>query len=928
MGIKRKFIGWDKPLLELALANFAKERNGESSPIDLEKTLILLPSGEAGRALLNGLAGLASENSSYLLPPKILTIEPFLLFGSDPFKIAPRELSVAGWTNILQTIDFANFANLFPQASAKKDFNWAYKNACVFYSLRRALGEGGHSIKDISGREDIEERERWLELAEIERRYLQLIKEQELEDAENIKLQSFAPKTFKKFERLIVLAVPDLPKVVCDKISSLPAGPSVELWINAPAEKENDFDEWGRPLFRSWKDAVLPLQNSSIRAADNPEEQCLSCLQALSEKQVESSANFATGMLNGDLIPVFKMFMEKNGAKIYDPSGEKTVKSGLCVLISALNDFLSDASFASIEKLIRIPDFFRFIIPDNTDIETAINAVDDFKSKYLPHSVKHAKNLLERAKKNGGAKDSKILGEIFAGFEKTHDDFENSESASSFLSSLISKSYKSRKFIQSDMEDARFLQAAEKLSEILFECSSERFKSLSPDKLQEFALIERFFREGTIYPNRPENSIEISGWLELAWKKEPKLFLIGMNEGFVPGSITGDMFLPDSLRQKIGLRTNEERFARDAFIFAGLLNSRRPDDVCVIVGRENVDGKLLKPSRLLFLCDETDFVKRAAAVFCELGRSGISVPPNPGPLWKLKADFSLSVSSLRVTAFRDYLECPFRFYLKHVLMFDEGDYEKTEIDAMEFGNILHDTMKILRKYPDSKDESELKKLLIGEFDMIFADKYGQQLSISLMYQKRSLEMRLAKAAEKEAESRSDGWETLDIEYEIGGYEGVVFNGMKIKGRIDRIDYNRHLKTLRIIDYKSSERAKSPESEHWTSKLKKWRDLQLPLYKILIQKENYAAKNGISECENVVCSYFNLPKAVTETGIKDWNNMDLQLPGATAKIEEIISAIQNKIFWPPAEKVKYEISKRLFPYPVNSCACPPEKDGVY
>jgi ATP-dependent helicase/DNAse subunit B len=256
-------------------------------------------------------------------------------------------------------------------------------------------------------------------------------------------------------------------------------------------------------------------------------------------------------------------------------------------------------------------------------------------------------------------------------------------------------------------------------------------------------------------------------------------------------------------------------------------------------------------------------------------------------------------------------------------MFDEGDYEKTEIDAMEFGSILHETMKILLNYPDLKDESGLKRLLIGEFEKIFADKYGEQLSISLMYQKRSLEMRLAKAAEKEAESRRNGWETLDVEYEIGGYEGIVLNGMKIKGRIDRIDYNRHLKTLRIIDYKSSEKAKSPESEHRASKLKKWKDLQLPLYKILIQKENYAAKKGISGCENIVCAYFNLPKAVTETGIKDWNNMDSQLPGASAKIEEIISAIQNKIFWPPANKLKYEISKRLFPYPVNFCACPPQ-----
>jgi ATP-dependent helicase/nuclease subunit B len=37
----------------------------------------------------------------------------------------------------------------------------------------------------------------------------------------------------------------------------------------------------------------------------------------------------------------------------------------------------------------------------------------------------------------------------------------------------------------------------------------------------------------------------------------------GLNDGLVPDAVVGDAFLPESLRERLGLKTNAARLARD-----------------------------------------------------------------------------------------------------------------------------------------------------------------------------------------------------------------------------------------------------------------------------------------------------------------------------------------------------------------------------
>jgi ATP-dependent helicase/nuclease subunit B len=133
--------------------------------------------------------------------------------------------------------------------------------------------------------------------------------------------------------------------------------------------------------------------------------------------------------------------------------------------------------------------------------------------------------------------------------------------------------------------------------------------------------------------------------------------------------------------------------------------------------------------------------------------------------------------------------------------------------------------------------------------------------------------------------------------------------------------------MRIIDYKTSDQEISPIAAHLANlrddtpafaqtdlggKAKRWTDLQLPLYHGLLQA------NGILTGETEL-AYFNLPKAVMQTGLSIWQGWTpALLDSATGCAEAIVERIRTGIFWPPAERVQYDNYETLFPDSAETC----------
>jgi ATP-dependent helicase/nuclease subunit B len=161
--------------------------------------------------------------------------------------------------------------------------------------------------------------------------------------------------------------------------------------------------------------------------------------------------------------------------------------------------------------------------------------------------------------------------------------------------------------------------------------------------------------------------------------------------------------------------------------------------------------------------------------------------------------------------------------------------------------------------------------------------------------------------------------------------------MKLKGQIDRVDRHRETGAIRIIDYKTMDRAVPPSREHLRraesgspeyaeakggKKGSRWVDLQLPLYIWLYSR----AEGAVADIEP---AYFALPKAVTETGLIPWDNFNEELQkSAVLCAGEIVKLIRTGVFWPPSETTAgRDDFAELFHGPGSDCFIPVKPGGV-
>ena len=123
----------------------------------------------------------------------------------------------------------------------------------------------------------------------------------------------------------------------------------------------------------------------------------------------------------------------------------------------------------------------------------------------------------------------------------------------------------------------------------------------------------RIIRGERLTGDSPGEAIPMMGWLDLPWDDGSHVVVCGFNEGVVPSSEKNDLFLPNSLRKRLGIMHSSRRFARDAYYLNLLISSK--EKLRLIVGRRNAENEPLIPSRLLFHDEEDSVVSRALQCF-------------------------------------------------------------------------------------------------------------------------------------------------------------------------------------------------------------------------------------------------------------------------------------------------------------------------
>lgn len=116
----------------------------------------------------------------------------------------------------------------------------------------------------------------------------------------------------------------------------------------------------------------------------------------------------------------------------------------------------------------------------------------------------------------------------------------------------------------------------------------------------------------------------------------------------------------------------------------------------------------------------------------------------------------------------------------------------------------------------------------------------------------------------------------------------------LKGRIDRVEEHEKSGALALLDYKTSEAARSPDNAHRVKLGRakdsgfEWIDLQLPAYYF----------SAIAQSHDIQLGYFSLGNTPADILIQiaDWNKDDIS---ATRElIQTTLLRIYRQEFWPP------------------------------
>lgn len=912
--IKRHFLGWDQPV-SVKVADFLLHgRTG--SAVDLSGMLVLVPTRQAGRRLRQLLIERCAARGAGLFPPKIET--PAFLVAPAPQKgqgIATDTDELCCWLKVLRQTVLSSLPALFPLPPDRADFGWSLRTARMLQALRSVLIEGGWLLEDVGhlGPEALEEPERWADLAALEGKYAA-----ELARAGKIdgcRLQKQAAAFFLQraaFSRIVVAAVPDPMPLSLQVLQNAATVAAIDILIHAPEDRGDLFDQWGRPLAAQWREQQLDIETPGRRIVlcGTAEGQCRKVLELLAADQDDFSASATgIGVADSNLAAPLVRSLRDHGLAAYDPAGVRLKSHALCHLLSAFAALLADGSYASLAALLRHADLLSSLAKERkVSVAGVLTGLDLLQNAFLPQTADDAWRLVDRlpapAAIVAAVREAlAMVRQFLARFAET--------SCHQAVEALLVKVYGHRLVDPRHKEDRDFSKAAARVRSLLdeFGAATEQMAELSASEQLQF-FVERL-AQLSFYPDHDDAAIELDGWLELPWLATPLLVVCGMNEGAVPTSQGADPFLPDSLCRKLKIRSSDTLLARDAFLLTGLIESRRKEGrLYLLAGKYSTLGEPLVPSRLFFQCPDEHLTGRAASLFRPVEEAPPAVRRSIG--FQLDPNQAVRkydrLEQLPVIAFAAYLKCPFRFYLRHVLGMESMDDQKSEMDALDFGSLAHGALELLGRDAHLRQSSEPAFIARALGDYVAQEgrkRYGSSPPLQLTIQLASLARRLERAAAWHAEMVAEGWRIVDVEMERSL---VAEEGVMVRGRLDRLDQHQKSGCYRIIDYKTGEKALFPDKVHLGSvsdlsreyalfeeggKIMCWKDLQLPLYFLLL------ASDGIRP-DNCEAGFFTLPKAVSETA---YNNMAACSPAHLASAERcmrgVLADIGSGRFWPPA-----------------------------
>lgn len=921
--IRRVFLGWDRPLCETVPEYLLA--GAPAGLLDLRGTVVVTPTRQAAWRLRNALPVAAAARGAAVLGLEQTTPAALLAPPATPKIATPFDVLLAWRATLEAAASEGRRAALGGPADRAADIGWTLATARRLQALREELADGGYSIAQAASQNAVApESERWAEMAELEKRFLERLADDELRDPVALKLErARAGELAPHVRRILLAAVPDPPQLLIALLERwAERGGTVEVLIAAPEAEAETFDGWGRPLSEIWTRRELPLKAEDIFLAATPDSQAAHIVRQVVEGLASASPEdgarpeLALGAPDRETIEPLRRELEKAGFPAFDPRNRPFGDTALYRLIEALWALRRHAGYPEVAALLRHP----YALGALGNGAALLRELDALQSPHLPVTLDDLIESLRRPAADEFAQTRReVLPAALARVKEWRAALNEANPATG-LRNVLKDIFRARRLSAEVAADAALAAALEALDGVLreFESARERAGDAAdaafPIRLQEISLA----------PERRGERLDIEGWLELAWNPAPTLIVAGMNEGAVPDGQPGDLFLPDSLRRALGLRDDRRRLARDVYLLAAMCAQRGDSGrVFLTLGKTSTAGDPLRPSRLLFRCSDADLLPRARQLFA-----------NPPPAQTARAyEVSFRLDPARIppetvdntclrrmspTVFRDYLACPLRFYLKHALRMETLDDRAREPDAGAFGHLAHFALEAMARAPERPwawdDPQALGQWLEKQLRERARAVYGARPWLGVHLTVESAVRRLQAFAVRQVEWRRNGWEIAEPPEKT---KTLTIAGVEIRGRIDRVDRHRETGEYCVLDYKTADKLKTPFEQHLgpaddeegdfpeatvaadelggdrrPKKGKRWSDLQLPLYREMARRE-------VGADSKVSVGFVCLTAALGEISFQIWKDYNPALHNSALHCAEaVIRRIREGVFWPP------------------------------
>lgn len=976
--MERLFLGWDRLALPVVLETL-RERYSREGQLHLEGCLFVFPGGRAARRFLDLLAEPAAHCESL---PQTITIGqlPEALYEpKHPFaNTLTQELA---WAEGLRGLPSDSLKVLTGQIPDHADLGSWLALGRLLSVQHRELAADRLGFADVVTEAErlggLTERERWVVLSEVQQRYHSILDSYSLWDKQTARIVALDKHEFSTDRDVVLVGLVDLNRTqremldqISDRVTSL---------VFAPESAADLFDSHGCLIPEMWEELQIDLSRTAIKLVDGPLEQAKMVLDTLAGFAGRYSAGeIVIGMGHDGLAPVLHRALSEAGLSSRSPVEKRVGQSLPSRLLESVAAYLQSGRTREFLALVRHPDVHAWLceleIPEDwlEQIDREVQECLSVRPEQLPMALASGgryRKLFDAVELlvSPLRESPRVLTEWRSAIVEllltiySHVEFQTDLTADRLswvgCSALI-KALDDQQRVPMLLCPA--MTAAEGIRLTLEMSGSETIPpAIDPNAIELLgwlelslddapALLMTSFNEGRVpssvnadpfLPNRLRKALGIEDnsrryardaytLRALANSREHLSLILARH------TEEGDPLVPSRLLFAADDETISRR-VREFYDPTATEVLERPE------GDESKAQNLLPPE---FLTES-------------VSGEGAKLAPTPRSRRKEKGESSSSGQeigesrtegeqsknlddeptaelagfriarpsageqardSISVTAFRDYLQSPYLYYLKHVRRVQSVDLMAQELTGAAFGTVVHKVLQRFGVGPQrrSANAEEINAELSEILNDVIASRFGSPLPAAMEVQLAQLRRRFKAFATVQAELSQEGWQ---IEYIEQTQEGPPLRlsledgrSMELRGKIDRIDFHPERKCWRIIDYKTSESAKSPESVHRVKqevngvKELRWVDLQLPLYVEL------ARPLGVSG--EIELAYFQLPKDLDDVKVvlAEWSHNELQEAVGVAK--NVIRGILDREFWDtdrlPADKDLYDLSGLL------------------